>query len=198
MPFPFSILRTHALKLLCRCDAGWSQRSPMREWGQIRTAIAAAPSPGMSVMLDHFHVVCFQKSSLDQKQSRQCRVVQWVVRGARDMQWISRFAKDQDQRSWLLHQATKTVGFDHLLVHDSHFLALHTAYIVTLCRMSRYSSTSYCHACLMSSCITHITGLCQVQHACTDAKLVLLCMFHVICMRVAHSSDCLYLLLGGF
>ena len=43
-----SVLRTHALKLLCRCDAGWSQRSPMREWGQIRTAIAAAPSPGMS------------------------------------------------------------------------------------------------------------------------------------------------------
>jgi len=71
-------------------------------------------------------------------------------------------ANDQDQRSWLLHQATKTVGFDHLLVHDSHFLALHTAYIVTLCRMSRYSSTSYCHACLISSCITHITGLCHV------------------------------------
>ena len=107
-------------------------------------------------------------------------------------------ANDQDQWSWLLHQATKTVGFDHLLVHDSHFLALHTACIATLCQMSRCSSGVCCHACLTSSCMTHITGLCHAQHVCADAKLVLLCMFHVVGMRVAHSSDCLHLLLGGF
>jgi hypothetical protein len=83
-------------------------------------------------------------------------------------------------------------------VHDSHFLALHTACLATLCQMSNCSSGTCCHACLMSSCMTHITGLCHVQHVCADAKLVLLCMFHVVCMRVAHSRDCLHLLPGGF
>ena len=123
--------------------------------------------------------------------------MQWVVRGARDMQWISRFAKDQDQRSWLLHQATKTTGFDHLLLHHSHFLALHTACSATLCQMSNDSSGSYCHAYLISSCIPHITSLYLVQNACTHANIMLAFIFHATLTCILTRRIWPGLLVGG-
>ena len=113
------------------------------------------------------------------------------------MQWFSRFAKDQDQRSWLLHQATKTTGFDHLLLHHSHFLALHTACSATLCQMSNDSSGSYCHAYLISSCIPHITGLYLVQNACTHANIMLAFIFHATLTCILTRRIWPGLLVGG-
>ena len=106
-------------------------------------------------------------------------------------------ANDQDQRSWLLHQATKTTGFDHLLLHHSHFLALHTACSATLCQMSNDSSGSYCHAYLISSCIPHIAGLYLVQNACAHANIMLAFTFHATLTCILTRRIWPGLLVGG-
>ena len=84
----------------------------MKQRGRNRTAIAVAPSPGM-LWLIHSVLFAFRNAdvvlgAVGWGQNQPNSVGGAIVAGP-----FSGPVNDQDQRSWLPHQATKIACFDH-------------------------------------------------------------------------------------